>query len=115
MNGMNAALSAIAAQESDRRFMPPVPSAFHDHGGGLCEEVPLVTRGYLLTCGTVALYLVLDQLDASERLDASTKEELAELILSKTRDGTPARSPFFGTECQALSAKCQVPSDKTKN
>jgi hypothetical protein len=84
---MNAELTIIADAEDDPRFMPPVPSAFHDHGAGLCEEVPLVSRDYLLTCGTIALYIVLDQMNEPGRFGATTKEELADLILAKTRDG----------------------------
>jgi len=86
---MNAALSAIAGREVDPRYMPEPPAAFHDHGHGLVEEVPLVSREFLLQCGTVALYIVLQEMDAPERFGATTKEELADLILAKTRGGEP--------------------------
>jgi hypothetical protein len=86
---MNAALSAIAERESDPRFMPPPPSAHHDHGHGLVQEVPLVSRDFLRKCGTVALYLVLQELDAAERFAARSKEELVELIIAATRGAEP--------------------------
>ena len=92
---MNAALSAIAGREDDPRFMPPPPSAHHDHGGGLVQEVPLVSRGFLLRCGTTALYLVLQELDAPERFAARSKEELADLILAKTRGAAPDRAQLL--------------------
>lgn len=89
---MNAALSAIAEREDDPRFMPPPPSAHHDHGDGLVQEVPLVSREFLLKCGTTALYLVLQALEAPERFAARTKEDLAGLILAKTRGAAPERA-----------------------
>lgn len=87
---MNAALTAIAESEADPRFMPPVPSAFHDHGAGRCEEVPLVSRAFLLQCGTIALCIVLGNLVPNEQCDATTKEGLVDFILSKTRGSKPA-------------------------
>jgi hypothetical protein len=92
---MNATLSAIAEREVDPRFMPPPPSAHHDHGGGLVQEVPLVSREFLLKCGTTALYLVLQELDAPERFAARSKEELADLILEKTRGAAPDQAQLL--------------------
>lgn len=86
---MNAALSVIAERETNPRLMPPPPSVHHDHGAGLVQEVPLVSLEFLLKCGTTALYLVLQELDAPERFTARTKEELADLILAKTRGAAP--------------------------
>jgi len=89
---MNAELSAIAqAEGAASRYMPAPPAAHHDHGGGRVEEVPLVTRVFLLGCGVEALYLVCEDLAADERHDATTKEELADLILAKTQGQQPTK------------------------
>lgn len=90
---MNAAISAIAEAEGDAsRYMPEPPVAFHDHGAGRCEEVPLVNREFLLTCGTEALYIVLQEMGVDERFAAETKEDLADLIIAKTHGNTPSKT-----------------------
>lgn len=86
---MNAALSAIAASEADPRFMPPPPTAHHDHGAGLVEAVPLVSRTFLQKCGTTALYIVLQEMDERGRFEAETKEELVELIITAASVSDP--------------------------
>lgn len=87
---MNASIAALCALEENPRYMPEPPRAFHEHGGGLTEEVPLVTREFLLRCGTESLYLILQEMESSGRFDATTKEELADLIIEGAKDGPPA-------------------------
>ena len=89
---MNAALSRIAEGEDNPRFMPPPPAAFHDHGGGMCEEVPIVNADFLRRCGTESLYLVAEDLDIAERFTIETKEELVQAILAKTSAGEPPKT-----------------------
>lgn len=89
---MNSALSAICEREENPRLMPPPPTAHHDCGDGRTEAVPLVNRDFLMKCGTEALYLVLQEMDARERFDAETKEDLANIILEKTQGQQPDAS-----------------------
>lgn len=86
---MTADLSAIADTEKDPDLMPPVPSVWHDHGNGRCEEVPLVNREYLRKCGTKALYLVASEADLNGRFHVKTKEELIDLILDAGQNLPP--------------------------
>lgn len=89
---MNLALSRIWETESDPRFMPSVPTAHHNHGNGKCEEVPLVNKSFLMRCGIEALYIVCEQLEADERFSAETKEDLADIIISKTQGQEPDKA-----------------------
>ena len=66
---------------------------------GRVEEVPLINRAFLLTCGVEALYLVLQGLDASERFEASTKEELADLIFEEVEE--PFEKDQIGSSAMA--------------
>lgn len=55
----------------------------------MVEQVPLVSREFLMRCGVESLYIILQQMDASERFDAESKEDLATLILAKTQGQQP--------------------------
>lgn len=86
---MNAALSALAELEDNPRFMPAVPSAWHDHGDGRTEEVPLVTPEILLRAGTEAIYMVAEMAEVGERFTIETREGLVAAIFAKTKIGAP--------------------------
>lgn len=86
---MTPVLDALAAQEENPRHMPVPQRIWQEHSEGRVEEIPMTDRTFLMTCGIEALYLICQELDLDERFTAETKEELADLIVAKTSQGTP--------------------------